>query len=69
MQWFFKIVLKAIKIGKIAKNFLVNKNILIVDENASIAKECVNINLINTFSLHNDITIRKGTLLIFYLSE
>ena len=67
--FFFKIVLKAIKIGKIAKNFLVNKNILIVDENASIAKECVNINLINTFSLHNDITIRKGTLLIFYLSE
>ena len=66
---FFKIILKAIKIGKIAKNFFVNKNILIVDENVPITRECVNINLINTFSLHKNISIRKGASLIFYLSE
>ena len=46
-----------------------NKDIKIVDKNISLTKECIPINLVNTFSMNKYLIIKQDTIVDFYLME
>ena len=59
----------ASKIGIVKINRVFNLNIEIVPENSEITNECINIGCVNTYTRNKKIQIRKGTLLIFYITD
>ena len=66
---FLRMTMKAKKIGVLKNSIFSNKDIEIVDKNASITKECVSINFVNTFSMSKNIVIKQGTIVDLYLAE
>ncbi len=66
---FLRMTMKAKKIGVLKNNIFSNKDIEIVDKDASITKECVPINFVNTFSMSKNIVIKQGTIVDLYLAE
>lgn len=67
---FYKIKMKAEKIGKIISSNFMNCLFEIVEENASIINECVNIGCVNNLSnLKKVFQVRKGTIIILYIMD
>ena len=66
---FLRMTMKAKKIGVLKKSIFSNKDIEIVDKDASITKECVPINFVNAFSMSKNIVIKQGTIVDLYLAE
>ena len=66
---FLRMTMEAKKIGVLRNSTFSNKVIEIVDKNASVVRECVPINLVNTFSMNKHLVIKKGTIIDFYLIE
>jgi hypothetical protein len=66
---FYRIKMIASKIGIVKINRVFNLNIEIVPENSEITNECINIGCVNTYTRNKKIQIRKGTLLIFYITD
>ena len=66
---FLRMTMKAKKIGVLKNSIFSNKDIEIVNKNASITKECVPINFVNTFSMSKNIVIKQGTIVDLYLAE
>ena len=66
---FYRIKMIASKIGIVKINRVFNLNIEIVSENSEITNECINIGCVNTYTRNKKIQIRKGTLLIFYITD
>jgi len=66
---FLRITMKAKKIGVLKNSIFSNKDIEIVDKNTPITRECVPINLVNTFSMSKNIVIKQGTVIDLYLAE
>ena len=61
--------MKAKKIGVLKSSVFSNKDIKIVDKNTPLIKECISINLVNTFSMNKYLTIKQDTIVDFYLME
>ena len=66
---FIRMTMKAKKIGTLKSNIFSNKDIKIVESNTPLTKECTTINFVNTFSIYNNLIIRQGTVVDFYLME
>ena len=66
---FIKMTMKAKKIGVLKSSIFSNKDIKIVDKNISLTKECIPINLVNTFSMNKYLIIKQDTIVDFYLME
>ena len=66
---FYKIKMKAEKIGLIKKNRIFNLNLEILDEEAEITNECIYIGCINTYTQNKILQIRKGTIIILYITD
>ena len=66
---FIRMTMKAKKLGILKSNIFSNKDIEIVDKNASLTKECTPINFVNTFSMNKSLTIKQGTIVDLYLME
>ena len=61
--------MKAEKIGLIKKNRIFNLNLEILDEEAEITNECIYIGCINTYTQNKILQIRKGTIIILYITD
>ena len=61
--------MKAESVGKIIKNKFVNFDFEIVPYDSSIQNEIQNLFLLNSSLYTNQIQIRVGTIIIFYLTE
>ena len=61
--------MKAKKIGILKKSAFSNKDIQIVDKNKILTKECIPINLVNTFSMNKTLIIKQETIVDFYFME
>ena len=59
----------ASKIGNVKINRVFNLNIEILPENSETSNECINIGCVNTYTRNKKIQIRKGTLLILYITD
>ena len=59
----------ATKIGIVKINRVFNLNIEILPETSSTTNECINIGCVNTYTRSKKIQIRKGTLLILYITD
>ena len=66
---FIRMTMKAKKIGILKNSIFSNKDIKIVDKNISLTKECIPINLVNTFSMNKYLVIKQDTIVDFYLME
>ena len=66
---FIKMTMKAKKIGVLKSSIFSNKDIKIVDKNISLTKECIPINLVNTFSMNKYLIIKQDAIVDFYLME
>jgi len=67
--FFIKMTMKAKKIGILKKSAFSNKDIQIVDKNKILTKECIPINLVNTFSMNKTLIIKQETIVDFYFME
>lgn len=67
--YLYKIKMKAESVGKIIKNKFVNFDFEIVPYDSSIQNEIQNLFLLNSSLYTNQIQIRVGTIIIFYLTE
>ena len=66
---FIRMTMKAKKIGILKNSIFSNKDIKIVDKNISLIKECIPINLVNTFSMNKYLIIKQDTIVDYYLME
>ena len=66
---FIRMTMKAKKIGVLKSSVFSNKDIKIVDKNTPLTKECIPINIVNTFSMNKYLTIKQDTIVDFYLME
>jgi hypothetical protein len=66
---FYRIKMLASKIGNVKINRVFNLNIEILPENSETSNECINIGCVNTYTRNKKIQIRKGTLLILYITD
>jgi hypothetical protein len=66
---FYKIKMKAQKIGLIKRNRIFNLNLEILNEESEITNECINIGCVNTFTQNKVLQIRKGTIIILYITD
>ena len=66
---FIRMRLKAKKIGILKNSVFSNKDIKIVDKNTSLTKECIPINLVNSFSMNKYLIIKQDTIVDFYFIE
>lgn len=67
--YLYKIKMKAESVGKIIKNKFVNFDFEIVPYDSSIQNEIQNLFLLNSNLYTNQIQVRVGTIIIFYLTE
>ena len=66
---FFKIKMQAEKVGLIKKNRIFNINLQILNETSEITNECIYIGCVNTFTQNKILQIRKGTIIILYITD
>ena len=66
---FFKIKMQAEKVGIIKKNRIFNINLQILNETSEITNECIYIGCVNTFTQNKILQIRKGTIIILYITD
>ena len=66
---FYKIKMKAEKIGIIKKNRIFNLNLQIINESSEITNECIYVGCVNTFTQNKILQIRKGTIMILYITD
>ena len=66
---FYRVKMIATKIGIVKINRVFNLNIEILPETSSTTNECINIGCVNTYTRSKKIQIRKGTLLILYITD
>ena len=66
---FYKVKMIASKLGIVKINRVFNLNIEILPENSETSNECINIGCVNTYTRNKKIQIRKGTLLILYITD
>ena len=66
---FFKIKMQAEKVGIIKKNRIFNINLQIINETSEITNECIYIGCVNTFTQNKILQIRKGTIIILYITD
>ena len=66
---FYKIKMKAEKIGIIKKNRIFNLNLQIINETSEITNECIYVGCVNTFTQNKILQIRKGTIMILYITD
>ena len=66
---FFKIKMQAEKVGLIKKNRIFNINLQILNETSEITNECIYIGCVNTFTQNKILQIRKGTIIILYITN
>ena len=66
---FYKIKMKANKVGLIKRNRIFNLNLEILDVESEITNECIYIGCVNTFTQNKVLQIRKGTIIILYITD
>ena len=66
---FIRVRMRAKKIGILKNSIFSNKDIKIVEKNTSLTKECIPINLVNTFSMNKYLIIKQNTIVDFYFME
>ena len=67
--FYFKIKMKANKVGNINKNLFINTGIEIVNRNKEIINESQNLYVLNHNTKRGNYQIREGTELIFYITD
>ena len=67
--FYFKIKMKANKVGNIKKNLFINTGIEIGNRNKEIIEESQNLYVLNHNTKRGNYQIREGTELIFYITD